>query len=280
MATRLIAGCGYVGDALLDLCNTRQDSVYAIRRHIPKDDSRAQWIAADLAQIQSQQLPEQLDYVVYMVGASEHTEAGYQYAYIDALSALIDALKAKQFAGRFVFISSTGVYGQTDGVWVDEQSLTEPSRFTGEIMLQAEHIVRQSGLDTVILRCAGIYGPGRERLLRRVIEGQEQLTDYPRYTNRVHREDVARAIEHVWHLNTPEPVYNVMDDDPCDKNDFIRWVAAQFDVSLTTTDDATLSRNKRCSNQLLKSSGFEFSYPSFREGYQTTIAKIAKEMAR
>src|SRR5690606_24982960 len=98
---------------------------------------------------------------------------------------------------RVLFASSTAVYGQDDGSWVDETSPTEPRRFTGRCLLEAEALLAGSGLGFSNVRFAGIYGPGRGRLLSQVLDGSAVFGSEPHITNRIHRDDCAGFLQHL-----------------------------------------------------------------------------------
>src|SRR5690606_26975911 len=109
---------------------------------------------------------------------------------------------------RFAFTSSTGVYGQSDGGWVDETSPAEAQGFSGRWIREGEKLLEASPCETVSLRLGGIYGPGRARLIGTVRDGSAVITDGPpRYLNLNHRDDCAAALEHLLFLDNPAPVY-------------------------------------------------------------------------
>ena len=113
--------------------------------------------------------------------------------YVDGLQNVLDRLPAS--VRRFVYASSTGVYGQTGGEWVDEESPTEPQHESGRVVLEAEGRVRawadRRGASAVILRFAGLYGPGR--IVRRtMLERAEPIPGDPeKFLNLVHIDDAA-----------------------------------------------------------------------------------------
>jgi nucleoside-diphosphate-sugar epimerase len=173
----------------------------------------------------------------------------------------------------FVFISSTAVYGQRDGEWVDEDSATEPTGFNGRLVLEGERLTLGSGLPAAVVRLAGIYGPGRTRLLDDVRGGRAQCRgDGPVYTNRIHRDDCAGALQHVLGLPEPDAVWLAVDDEPAARCDVLRWLASRLGAPAPASVAGPAEPpGRRCRNAKLRRSGWTPRYPTFREGYESVI---------
>ena len=101
--------------------------------------------------------------------------------------------------GRVIYISSTGVYGQTDGTWVDESTECRPTRAGGQACLAAEQLLLQSAwaARTLILRLAGIYGPQRLPRLRQLQSGESLDTAPLGLLNLIHVDDAAQVVRQV-----------------------------------------------------------------------------------
>lgn len=269
----LIAGCGDVGIAIGELRSKRGDSVWGLRRNVDRLPSSIQPFAADLTRLEDVDWPTSFDRVVYAAAADERSEAAYRRAYVDGVRQVAARLAGQATPPRrLVFISSTGVYGQSSGEWVDESSPTEPSSFTGRILLEGEALIRSLPLSSVIARSGGIYGPGRTALIERVRTGQGvEHEDPPQFTNRIHRDDLAAAVDHLLDLPDPDDTYLVVDDDPAPRDEVHRFVAARLGVHRFAMPDAVASDrrvgSKRCSNRRLRETGLTLHYPSYREGY-------------
>lgn len=279
MANVLIVGCGYVGETLgLELVRGG-DRVFAMRRNpaglpdsfvaLRGDVTRSDGIGG---------LPStRIDHVVYAVGAKARGEAAYRASYLDGLGNLLRVLGDEgQRPSRFLFTSSTSVYGQRRGEWVDETSPTHPRDFAGEILLTCERLLHGSPHPSIVLRLGGIYGPGRTSLLDRVESGQPiPEREAPHYTNRIHRDDAAGAIAHLLRVDSPAPTYLGVDDEPADQSEVMRFIGRQLGrIVPVQPDDGSRpprSGSKRCRNTLLRSSGYVFRHPTYREGYASLL---------
>jgi nucleoside-diphosphate-sugar epimerase len=276
--TILIAGCGDLGSSLGVQLAGEGHSVYGLRRRAEPLPPPLKTLQADLADPATlNQLPQEIDTVYYLATPSGFEDAAYRAAYVEGLRNLLAALaRQPQPIGRLIFVSSTTVYGQLEGEWVDETSPTEPNGFSGRRMLEAEQLARASGLDAVIVRFGGIYGPGRERMLRKVRAGEPCPADPPLYTNRIHRDDCVAALAHLGQPSVAPGIYVAVDDAPCSQCELMDWLATRMQLPpppRTSQQGAGGLRgsNKRCRNEKLKASGFRFRYPTYREGYAALL---------
>lgn len=280
----LIAGCGYVGCALGRYLAQSGRAVWGLRRSVTGLPESIRPVAADLCEPESlKRLPEDLTGVFYTAGAAEFRDDAYRAAYVTGLANLLDALRnQRQKPSRIIFTSSTGVYEQSDGEWVDESSPTEPSSFSGQRVLEGERLLEASDFPSVILRLGGIYGPGRTRLIDRVRSGEARRErNGPRYLNLIHLADIVGALAHLMMLPDPGRVYIGVDSEPQVWNDLVDYLAKQLDVPPPPFSDDHQTRgrpfrNRRCSNARLRETGYVFRYPSARQGYGELIdnAKI------
>ncbi|HEY7774117.1 MAG TPA: NAD(P)H-binding protein [Marinagarivorans sp.] len=195
---------------------------------------------------------------------------GYHRGYIEPLQALVSQAKAWPQPPLIIFASSTGVYHQTDGEIVDETSPTEPASYSGACLLQAEQLLADSGLPYCAVRFGGIYGPGRDFLIRQVQDGKGGGPDY---TNRIHQDDAGRCLGFLVSSNLagkPLPTCLLAcDSEPAPSNTVRAFIAQQLGLNQNHLTPSPSGRggNKRCSNARLLSLGFVLQYPSFRQGY-------------
>ena len=270
----LVVGNGYVGSRLASALLGEGHETYVLTRRSPVREGEA--IYADLTVPESLTgLPEELDALVYLVAPDGREPDAYERAFGHGLDTLLDALGSRLDRMRFLFTSSTAVYGNTDGGWVDESSPTSSAGFRASSLLAAESRLRDLG-DSVAIRLAGIYGPGRLPLLGRLRQGNPGSQPEV-YANRIHVSDVVAAYLHLLHAASPRPLYLGVDCEPTLRADMLRWLARTYSLPLQEADAGSelgivRRSNKRCSNRLLIQSGYRFLYPSFREGYLATLS--------
>ena len=280
MSRILIAGCGDIGSRLGVRLSGDGHEVWGLRRGAGGLPAEIHPVQADLTVPgELARLPRSLDSVIYTATADVHEDRAYASAYVHGVQNLLEALTAAgQTVRRFVFVSSTGVYGQDHGEWVDEDSPTQPERFSGRRVLEGERLVLEHAIPAVVVRFGGIYGPGRNRLLQRVRDGKPCRANPPVFTNRIHRDDCVAVLRHLLMLDRPEQVYLGVDSEPATQCEVMDWLASRIGVPAPPRMDAepgTSSRgsNKRCRNNRLVSTGYRFVYPSFREGYEAVLAE-------
>lgn len=284
MARTLIAGCGYVGGALAERLASEGHEVWALRRSEAAPPAGARPIRADLLDVDRlRALPARIEVVFYTASADGGDDRGYRSAYVDGLRYLLAVLDDHPIR-RILYTSSTGVYAQSDGEWVDEDSPAEPGHFSGRRLLEGERLLLQSRFPATVVRLAGIYGPGRSRLVERVRQGEAVIPGgAPVYANRIHRDDCVGALRHLMALEKPGPLYVAADDDPADLATVLRWLAERLGAARPRVDAAATgdrygrTSNKRVRNARLLASGYRFRYPTFREGYGELIAGVVSE---
>ncbi|WP_347109098.1 SDR family oxidoreductase [Paenarthrobacter sp. S56] len=275
--TVLIAGCGDLGtEAGLRFASAGEE-VVGIRRSPGKLPGEIRGVRADLAS-EIPDLPGNADIVVVALAADSATEEAYRAAYVDGLRNVLDALDRQAVAPRrILFVSSTAVYPDSAGAVVDETTPTEPSRFSGKVLLEAEELLfaRARESEAAVLRLGGIYGPGRTRLIDQVRSGRAVIPGQPKHTNRIHRDDAAAMIVHLATMpQRPESVYLGVDDEPAEYGDVLRFLAKELQLPEPPVGPASDggAGDKRCSNRRLRSTGFEFTYPTYKEGYRAILA--------
>ena len=219
----LILGCGYIGTALAHDLAAQGKRVVAVKRDVsqqPFVHPNVAWRQGDVTQAEG--LPwEEGPYtdVVYSVSSSHGDSLAYEKAYVQGLQSVMPHLKPLPSLRRFVYLSSTGVYGQNEGQWVDESMPADPPGKNPQLLVQAENLVLEAsqrwGIPGVVLRLSGIYGPNRCHALQRLLSGMVQL-ELPgdRWVNMIHQQDVVRTILATFIHGPAGSVFNVSDDCP------------------------------------------------------------------
>jgi len=264
----LIAGCGDVGNVLAALLLQNGHVVYGLKRDISTLPKGVKAIQADLTDPATLvNLPEKIDRLVFMPTPASRDQAAYESIFLDGWRNLWRSLQ--QPPGRTLLVSSTAVFGQSDGSIVNEETLPEPVRFNGKVLLRLEQLAASCTDKLVIVRISGIYGPGREGLIRLAASKGLEIQQFPPYfTNRIHRDDAAAALLHLLLLHDPQALYLVSDDLPVSRFTVLVWMA----TALGKAAPKGLSVNqgfcgKRVDNQRLRRSGFRLRFPDYRAGY-------------
>ena len=287
----LIVGCGYVGLPLGVEAARQGHQVFGVRRSA---DAAAQLAAAGLHPLLADitdpaalaRLPGPFDWVVNCVSSAGGAAEEYRRVYLQGTRNLVEWLSAVS-PQKLVYTSSTGVYGQNDGSLVKETSPTEPATEAGRILLETEQVLRdatrQRGCPAVILRVAGIYGPGRGHYLRQYLKNEARIEGSgERWLNMIHRDDVVGVILSALRSGKPGETYNAVDDEPVMQAAYFRWLAEELGKGLPPSvpenPEAIRKRgatNKRVSNRKLKMElGYQFKYANFRKGYSAEIQRL------
>jgi nucleoside-diphosphate-sugar epimerase len=257
----LIAGIGYVGKALAGKVSGQGWQVWGLRRK-PEPVQGVTMIAVDMLDPKSLVNLPQVDCVVLAQSPSQKTDS-YEKTYLQATQNLLAALKDQKLK-KLILISSSGVYGEQSGEWVDENTPPRPKDENGRILLKAEEAVLKSGQPAIVLRLSGIYGPGRNRILS-IKEGRVKPVLSGAFMNRIHVDDAVSAIALLLEKGAPGEIYLASDDNPCTEREFYEWLKLEGPIK-----DEEL-RGKRCANRKLKSIGWKLSYPSYLQGYTALL---------
>ncbi len=196
---RLIAGCGYLGSRVARLWHTDGDEVHVLTRSASRarhfqQQGLCPWVG-DVTRPETLPRLPSVDTLLWSVGFDRDPSQAIHGVYVDGLRHFLGTLPHE--VGRLIYISSTGVYGQTDGTWVNEATECRPLRAGGRACLAAEQLLLQSELAdrTVILRLAGIYGPQRLPRRRQLRSGQPLDTAPQGLLNLIHVEDAAHVVQ-------------------------------------------------------------------------------------
>lgn len=269
----LILGCGYLGRRLAQQALSAGQKVDALSRnqatiaeldamgihkgfssYLHSKDWHRQFIPSDY-------------HVVYItVGSSESTPEGYRQSYIDGLKSALEW--SAGFRGRLIFTSSTSVYADSNGDWIDEMTAPDPRDWRGETMLKAEKLLKNHPMaQTTTFRLGGIYGPDRNRFLL-TQKPLAEPSDY--YLNLVHVQDAADALRKAGSSDQPlSPVYNLTDNHPFTRRELQSYVEEHYpDRLLPSVNGRRQSRsvNRRIRAELVQQHlGWTPSYSSVFE---------------
>lgn len=281
VASVMIAGCGDVGSRLAVRLRDAGWQVYGMRRTVSELPEGILPVAGDLHEPGCpDQWPQgELDYLVYSAAASQHDEPGYRQAYIDGLRHVLGWLQSRgQRPKRLLFVSSSGVYAQSDGEWIDETSPAQAQSYSGRVMCEAEQVAWSSDIPATVVRLTGIYGPGREWLLKQVRMGYRVSVEPPLYGNRIHADDAAGLLAFLLQAESAgerlDDCYIGVDDEPASLHEVVGWLRQRLGVEHWAQESAVRrSGSKRCSNARARALGWSPQYPSYREGYAAVLSE-------
>jgi nucleoside-diphosphate-sugar epimerase len=187
------------------------------------------------------------------------------------------ASNCDQSLQRLFWVSSTSVYGQDDGSIVDEHSAAAPTSATAQVLLASEALAQTAPWPTTVVRCSGLYGPGRVRLLRWVEEGRAVQAEPPSWTNRLHVDDAASILTFLIVRSlagmTVQDLYIATDPASTPQHEVLDWIADTMKVSRVSHEARQGGRsNKRLSSERLARLGYVWEHPDFRSGYRSVIS--------
>ncbi|MFT4948618.1 MAG: nucleoside-diphosphate-sugar epimerase [Natronomonas sp.] len=293
MTRVVVLGCGYVG---LELCRQLDAEVVGVRRSDAGiqaiEAAGATAVQADLTDADALEAVPDPDAVIFAASSGGRGAETAREVYVEGQrTALEHFAERPDPPGRYVYTSSTGVYGDHGGDWVDETTTLSPVTEKTEVLVEAEAVALEGaserGIDGSVARFGGLYGPDRYRL-QRYVEGP--VTEG--YLNMVHRDDAAGAVRFLLEADAARgEVVVVVDDEPVEKWGFADWLAEQcgepappkrtveerLEGDVSETARRRLTTSKRCSNATLRGLGYDFRYPTYREGYRAAIAAWSED---
>ncbi len=279
MAKILSVGCGDVGGELARRLAEAGHQVTGLKRNLPAVFNGIDYVAADItSSAQLQNLSTDFDTVFFILSPDGSVENSYRAVYETGLDNLLAHFANAKQSPRWFFTSSTSVYAQSQGEWVDEDSVAEPDKPNSRFIRAAERKIIAANPENIVVRFSGIYGEGREYLLRLARQTPAIQKNPPSFTNRIHREDCVEVLLFLFELQASGQVlqqcYLASDDDPAPSWNVMSWLAEQMGCSppIEKTGDIG-GMNKRCDNQRLKKLGYQFRYPSYKEGYLPLVRR-------
>lgn len=275
MAKILIVGCGAIGSELAGVLTAKGHDVTGLKRKPPLSvPGSPHYVAADISSASDlADLDTGFTQAFFIVSPDGRNEQSYRAVYQTGLDNLLDRLPET----HWTMVSSTSVYGQNQGEWVDEDSPAEPANITSRLIRQAEQKLMNLNPDNIVARFSGIYGPGREHLLRQAMQTPAIQQTPPYFTNRIHQRDCVGVLAFLLDRSLAGEAlaqcYLASDDDPAPMWEVMTWLADRLHCPPPAVKavDADAGMNKRCSNTRLKALGYRFQYPSYKDGYLDLI---------
>ena len=272
--TQLIFGCGYLGlrVARLWLANGRRVAAVTRTNGNTLRSAGIEPITGDVCNPESFRTLPAAATVLYAVGMDRSAGKSMRDVYVSGLGHVLDTLPP---CSRFVYVSGTSVYGQSNGEWVNEDSPTDPTEEAGKVVLEAEQLLRAKKPDAIILRCAGLYGPNRLLRKRPILNGEPLVGDADKWLNLVHITDAASVVLLAESHATPGETYNIADGAPVSRSDFYTRLAEL----LHAPEPKFVHRaeqgapNRRIDATKFRALGWEPVFASYREGLSAAVAE-------
>jgi nucleoside-diphosphate-sugar epimerase len=273
-ATRLILGCGYLGRRVARLWLASGHRVVALTRNNATTlrELGVEPITGDIFDRDSLQALPAASTVLYAVGLDRSVGRSMREVYVGGLANVLDTLPRCE---QFIYVSATSVYGQTSGEIVTESGATAPTEESGQVVLEAEQLLRSRRPDAIVLRFAGIYGPNRLLRKQSIIRGEPLVGDANKWLNLVHVEDGASAVLCAESRGAPGDTYNVADGAPVSRRDFYALLAELLHAPAATFDlrDEPGAPNRRIDATKFRTLGWRPLFASYREGLTAAVAE-------
>lgn len=291
----LIVGCGYLGRRVGRILAGRGEPVSGTARSLGRAEQLPAWgvepVIADVLRPETLAALPDAERILYCVGFDRASGASMREVYVEGVRRFLERLPGR--AGRLVYVSSTGVYGGSDGGWVVEDEPARPAHEAGRVCLEAEEALRQrgtaSGLATIILRSSGLYGP--ERIPRRasLLRGEPIVGDPSKFLNVIHVDDAARGAVAALDRGEDGRTYHLSDDRPLPRHEFYTLAASLLGAPLPSFRPAVAGSpealredsNKRISNRRLRDElGVVPTYPDITSGLPAALAEERSARSR
>lgn len=277
----LVIGAGYTGTAIARYFRQQNQRVYGLIRHvIHKERLEREGIipvVADLTRPETLRDLPNAHFIVWSSAPDQRTEEAYRNLYIEGMKNFLFSQKSRSKPFLMVHLSSTGVYGDRQGNWVDEKEAPLPDNEKGKILLESEEISLNSSYASLVLRLAGIYGPDRNRI-QAVRQQKIQPAEMDQYMNMIHVDDIPEAVHLLFKEGKEKKVYLGTDEEPVKQSEFYAWLLPRLSLEVPKKVIWKGLRGKRCSNRGLKELGFQWKYPSFREGYASLLESLQESL--
>lgn len=221
-----------------------------------------------------EQLPADFDQIIIAISPDARDDDAYKRAYPDAVLTLTQHFPS----ARFLLVSSTTVYGHEGGCDISDESQTNGDTFSARRILEAEQALLAHNPSAVVVRASGIYGPERIATVSRLAHFELEDTERFLWTNRIHRDDLARALVFLTESHAARGVYLATDPCPATLGQIQEWLREQpagRQLPRPRPGGRTRSRKSRkMYPHRLLSEGFSFRYESFRAGYAPLLASL------
>jgi nucleoside-diphosphate-sugar epimerase len=287
--SKLIVGCGYLGLRVarrwIAAGHTVAGVVHSEASAEALTAAAIRPIVADVTQPATLSDLPAVETLLYSVGYRQDAGQSRLAVYVDGLRAVLDAVRPD--VRRVILTSSTGVYAEQSGGWVDEDSPCGPARESGRSLLAAEQVLAEHPLGDrgIVLRLAGIYGPSRLPRQTELAADGPLVVPAGHFVNLIHVDDAAAAVLMAEERAVPPRTYIIADGQPVDGREYLSELARQLGVSPPSFREPVpgevASRrggNKRARNQrMLDELQVNLAYPTYLQGLKAAVTSPTAE---
>lgn len=272
----LQVGCGSLGSLIAEATLAQDHELTIVRRSHKAVPPGAQVLYLDVVAGESLSTLHTIkaDILLYCLAPVEGQS--YQQTYVEGLRHVLAHVSLSQLKHVF-FISSTGVYGEQQGEWIDDDTPAIPVDAEGQVILEAERLLDELDCGHTALRVSGIYGPKRLYLLR-LLQNPARWPTKTHWTNRIHELDVAAAVVHLYqHLADGKSLLGhciLTDGVPAAQHEVLQWLAAQQNLPAPETPPLQPQSGKRIRNGFLQQIGFKLQFADYRAGYASILSSL------
>ena len=271
----LIVGCGKLGqqvglfakDMPLDLIGFKRKKITSTNLKILEQDIFEESFFDKVKKFSPH-------FIIYCLSSDSLSENSYQKNYVDGLKQVIKSTKYIKNFQHLFFISSTSVYGENSGQFIDEFSETAPENYRGIILLEAERLMESVDFNYTIIRLSGIYGTGRNYMIN-LSRDIARWPEFDRWTNRVNEVDAANFIlfllTQCLNNKVPEKLYLLTDNEPVKLYDLLNWIRQQLNLIENSKPNLRPILGKRLRSLIIPTLQFKYKFPSYKLGYKKLL---------
>jgi len=269
-------GCGGLGTLIAEASLAQGHALTIVRRSQLPVPAGAQAIYLDVIAEKSLSVLSTLQPEILLYCLAPVEGQSYKQTYVQGLRQVLASVAVTALKHVF-FISSTGIYGEDQGEWIDDETLALPADEGGRVMLEAEQLMAQLPCGHTALRVSGIYGPQRLYLLR-LLQNSARWPTQVHWTNRMHELDVAAAVVHLYQQvmdGVVLPEHCILTDGvPAMQHEVLQWLAAQQQVPAPSTPPLQPQSGKRIRNRFLQHTGFKPQFADYQAGYASILSNL------
>lgn len=260
----LILGYGQIGCTLAEQLSLQGHQVTAVSRHI-QQICVLEHLQQDIMQLDLSQTEKRFDWAYVILAPSQRSVLAYQQTFIDTIRPIYQALDGHPIQ-KIVFISSTSIYGENQGQWIDDNTQPQTQNRYGQCLIAAEQLTAAYWQEKlIIVRPSGLYQAQSQYLQKQAVQAETVAVEH--WTNRIHREDLVGFLAYLLTLAQPKAHYLLSDQLPTVQHEIWQAFRRTKGLSSLNIPEDLVVTGKRILATHLNQSGYVLQYPTWREGY-------------